>query len=175
MARPAIETLIKVLRASGPPHLRDGYPEPSDHNKPHERLQAARGKSVPSGPGDPHPQGRALDIILFASDGYDKFIADQLVEAFLDERTTMKWGGLIYNQKEWNSAGAWMPRVLTPEVKKKILAARKARGDTNEVIDKVAFEHLTHIHIEWGDANADTTSFDTSLSARLKKVADPGY
>ena len=175
MARPAIETLIKVLLASGPPHVKDPYPEPADHNKPHQRLQAARGKTTPSGPGDPHPQGRALDIILFASDGYDKFIADQLVEAFLDERTTMKWGGLIYNQKEWNSGGAWTPRILTPEVRKKILAARKARGETSEVIDQVAFEHLTHIHIEWGDANADNTSFDTSLSARLKKVVDTGY
>lgn len=175
MARPAIETLIKVLRESGPPHVNEPYPEPSDHNKPHGRLQAARGKSVPSGPGDPHPQGRALDIILFADDGYDKFIADQLVEAFLDQRTTMKWGGLIYNQKEWNSAGAWMPRVLTPEVRKKILEKRKASGNNSEVIDKVAFEHLTHIHIEWGDANADLTSFATSLGERLKKVVDTGY
>jgi hypothetical protein len=137
MARPAIDTLIEVLLDGGPPHLRDPYPEPSNHNEPHQRLQAARSKSVPSGPGDPHPQGRALDIILFASDGYDKFIADQLVQAFLDERTTMKWGGLIYNQQEWNSVGAWMPRVLTPEVRKAILAKRKARGNNSEVIDKL--------------------------------------
>jgi hypothetical protein len=175
MARPAIETLIKVLLSSGPPHLQDPYPEPSDHNKPHQRLQAARGKSVPSGPGDPHPQGRALDIILFASDGYDKSIADQLVEAFLDERTTMKWGGPIYNKQEWNSAGAWMPRVLTPEVRKKILAKRKAQGNNSEVIDKVAYEHVTHIHIEWGDASADQTGFASSLSDRLKTVVDLGF
>ena len=175
MARPAIETLIKTLLESGPPHLKEPYPEPADHNKPHGRLQAARGKSVPSGPGDPHPQGRALDIILFSDNGYDKAIADQLVEAFLDKRTDMKWGGLIYNQKEWNSAGAWMPRVLTPEVRKRILDKRKAEGNKSEVIDKVAFEHLTHIHIEWGEANADFTSYAATLGERLKKVVDLGF
>jgi hypothetical protein len=68
-----------------------------------------------------------------------------------------------------------MPRVLTPEVRKKILEKRKASGNNSEVIDKVAFEHLTHIHIEWGDANADLTSFAASLGDRLKKVVDTGY
>ena len=182
MARPAIDTLIKVLLEKGPPRLRDPYLEPADHNRPHGRLGAARGKGVPSGDGDPHPEGRALDIMLFAQnqplgrDGYDQFIADQLVQAFLDQRAVMKWGGLIYNGQEWNSGGGWTPRLLTKEVRKTILEKRKAKGNTNEAIDQVAFEHRTHIHIQWSDKNADETGFAAALGAHLeKKVFDPGF
>ena len=60
-------------------------------------------------------------------------------------------------------------------LRKAILAKRKAAGNNSEVIDKVAYEHLTHIHIEWGEANADHTAYDASLRTRLKKIFDPGY
>ena len=54
MARPAIDTLIKVLLEKGPPRLRDPYLEPADHNRPHGRLGAARHHCVGVGHEQPH-------------------------------------------------------------------------------------------------------------------------
>lgn len=47
-------------------------------------------------------------------------------------------------------------------MRKKIPAKCKAQDNNSEVIHQVAYEHMTHIHIEWGDASADHTGFDSS-------------
>ncbi len=115
-----------------------------------DRLQASAGPHK-SGK-DPHIAGRALDIILFASDGRERFVADQLVEVFLGLRESMHWSAVIYNGSEWNYAGQKLPR-------------------TGDAINR----HVTHIHIEWRASDVNHTGYESDLADALDGVMDFGY
>jgi hypothetical protein len=145
MASIVVETTKNILFSHGPFILQEKYLEKSAPGKPKmmDRLQAAA---------DPHIAGRALDIILFASEGRDKFVADQLVEMFLKLRTKMKWIAVIYNGWEWNRAGIKLVR-------------------TGDAINR----HVTHIHIEWAAADASYNGFESELKEALKDVMDFGF
>ena len=58
------------------------------------RLQSAP-HAGGAGSGDPHDAGLALDIILFASTEYERNLADQIVQAFLNMREDMRWAAVI--------------------------------------------------------------------------------
>src|SRR5262249_2864999 len=104
---------------------------------------------------DPHKEGRAIDIILFATIEHERLIADELVEVFLEVREKMKWSAVIYNKKQWNKQGIEMPRG----------------GDSIN-------QHLTHIHIEWRGADAASAALENELIQPLRArtwVLDPGF
>jgi hypothetical protein len=108
------------------------------------RLQGPAG-SHKTDSHDPHIEGRAIDIILFANIESERQVADRLVDVFLTVREKMKWLALIYNKKEWNYAGKEFPRG----------------GDAIR-------QHTTHIHIEWRLADAATVGWEQDLIAELK-------
>lgn len=156
MATLAVETTKRVLFESGPFILRTNY---TDHNMQGKAISLPRLQG-PGGPHktsnhDPHNEGRALDIILFAKDEFERLIADEIVDAFLDVREKMHWGGLIYNKWEWNSAGKKFPRG----------------GDAVN-------QHVTHIHVEWPAARAADGSFESDFKEALVArtwMSDPGF
>lgn len=115
-----------------------------------DRLQAAAGPHK-SGK-DPHIAGRALDIILFASDGRERYVADQLVKVFLQLRQKMRWISVIYNGAEWTRHGQKLTRGGSP-----------------------ANRHVTHIHIEWAAADANHSGFERELAEALGQVNDWGF
>ena len=151
MAALAVETTKRVLYENVP-ILQEKYLEKAAKGGPKlmDRLQAAAGPHKSGN--DPHIAGRALDIILFASEGRERFVADQLVEMFLDLREKMRWIAVIYNGWEWNRAGLKLTR-------------------TGDAIQR----HVTHIHIEWGAADANNAGFELDLIAAAKKIADFGF
>lgn len=151
MASVVVETTKRLL-FENVSILQERYLEKAAKGGPRmmDRLQAAAGPHK-SGD-DPHIAGLALDIILFASDGRERFVADQLVQSFLDQRTAMKWISTIYNGAEWNSAGKKLPRG----------------GDAVN-------RHVTHIHLQWRAADANHAGFETDLVKALKKVDDWGF
>lgn len=169
MAGPAIETLLRVLRDKGPGILRSPYYE--KYATPpglRDRLQAAAGAWRTSEK-DPHVGGRALDIILRAERPWEQRVANDLIDAFLLLRTTMNWGGIVYNEWEWNSAGVRTARSLVCD---------PALTDSQEVSDKKKANrpicmHYSHIHIEWGPVGISTTGFEGALSAAVAKITDP--
>ena len=149
----AVSKGLNILRDHGPLILRTTYFEGATRtNLP--RLQG------PAGPHktddhDPHKEGRAIDIILFATIEHERLIADELVEVFLEVREKMKWSAVIYNKKQWNKAGIEMPRG----------------GD-------LINQHLTHIHIEWRAADASSGDWEQDLINALEArtwVLDPGF
>jgi len=151
----AVSKGVDILRDHGPVILRTTYYEGATRtNLP--RLQG------PAGPHktddhDPHREGRAIDIILFATKENERLIADELVEVFLEVREKMNWSAVIYNKKQWNKAGIEMPRG----------------GDSSS-----SNQHLTHIHIEWRAADATLVNWEQALIDALEArtwVLDPGF
>lgn len=148
----AVTKGINILREHGPYILGTTYLEQSGTSLP--RLQG------PAGPHktddhDPHREGRAIDIILFANIEHERLIADQLVKVFLEIRPEMKWSALIYNKREWWSNGT-----------------EHARG--GDLIN----QHVTHIHIEWRMADANSVAWERDLIDALEDrtwVLDPGF
>jgi hypothetical protein len=162
MAKPATETLKKALLAAGPSILKT---QTFDHYDAKgkvvlgPRLQD-RGQGPP---GDVHNTGRALDIILCSMKppaflvrfDEEATIGYGLVNIFLGLQSEMKWDTMIYDQKEWNSAG-------------KVMERKKPMYD--DAMDRVRFEHLTHIHIDWSFANCDDTGFYQTLVDHLNSA-----
>jgi hypothetical protein len=156
MARQAVEKTMTALRGAGPALLRGSYWE---HGKEQRRLQAAPGPGN-AGSGDPHDLGLALDIVLFSDNDYERDLANQIVQVFLDMRDDMRWAAVIYNRREWNGRGDEFPRIWNPS----------KRGD------RISFEHLTHIHIEWSAQNGDHDRFWIGLVNKLEfDVVDLGF
>lgn len=146
MAGAAIETTKKILFEKIS-ILRGTYWEPS--SKPPkwmDRLQAAAGPHKSGN--DPHIAGRALDIILFANIPKEQEIANNIVKVFLDLKEKMKWSAVIYNKRQWDNRGE------TPRVRS---------GDR-------AYEHVTHIHIEWREVNMGSSGFEAELEKGLNGI-----
>jgi hypothetical protein len=138
----AVTRGISILREHGPAILNTTYKDvAAKANLP--RLQG------PGGPhksgNDPHIQGRAIDIILFANIENERRCADELVDVFLTVREKMKWLAVVYNKRQWNWAGQEFPRG----------------GDAIS-------QHITHIHIEWAMAFAASVTWEQDLIAELK-------
>lgn len=148
MAGLVVEKTQKILFEKIP-KLREQYWEASAKPKPKwmDRLQAAAGPHKTGD--DPHIAGRALDIVLFSGQPLEKNIADHIVEVFLGLREKMHWIAVIYNKEQWHRNGTKTPRL------------RK---------DDPAYEHITHIHIEWEAAGLSHTGFEADLEKNLLKV-----
>jgi hypothetical protein len=157
MAGIAVNITERILRDYGPYLLHSQYWETSTGTdkftgkklKPGylPRLQSSAGTHKSGN--DPHIAGRALDIILFASNQYEKELAEDLIQIFLELRTKMGWIDLIYNGSEWYSDGS-----------------KNVRGG-NEIN-----RHLTHIHIEWGQNSVNKHDFEASLIAKIKELSE---
>jgi hypothetical protein len=154
MAFKAAEATARALREYGPPVLRTkrvyGY-DAKKKPKTEERLQMAADDRHQAD-GDPHKNGRALDIVLLASSPVERAEADEVVRVFLEQRERMNWGAVIYNKEEWNAAGAKMPRL----------------SNDTDAWEKARYEHVTHIHIEWPDHKKDLDDFYDDLCEELK-------
>ncbi len=138
----AVSKGIIALRDHGPSILSTPYRDVAA-KKDLPRLQG------PAGPHktddhDPHREGRAIDIILFANIESERRVADELVDVFLKVREKMKWLAVIYNKRQWNWAGKEFPRG----------------GDAIS-------QHTTHIHIEWAMAFAATVTWEQDLITEL--------
>ncbi len=156
MAGPVVEATCKVLLDYGPNTLRTQYLERNRGKgkdgkrlppKWMDRLQASAGPHKSGN--DPHIAGRALDIILFATEPNEKRIADELCQAFLRILDKIKLCALIYNGAEWNARGVKLPR----------------NGDAIR-------RHVSHIHIEWAQANMNHAGFDEDLAAEVSNISD---
>ena len=146
MAGPAINKTKEIL-AEKVPLLRETYWEPSSTPpKQMDRLQAAAGPHKSGN--DPHIAGRALDIILFANKPNEQELANNIVKVFLDLKEVMKWSAVIYNKKQWDARGE------TPRLKN----------------NDPSYEHVTHIHIEWREADMGNTGFEEALRKGLSKI-----
>ena len=142
----AVSKGVSILKQYGPPILNTNYRDvAAKADLP--RVQGPAG-SHKTDSHDPHIEGRAIDIILFATIENERVIADKLVEVFLSVREKMKWLALIYNKKEWNYAGTQFPRG----------------GDAIR-------QHITHIHIEWRMADSASTPWEQDLIDALKAKA----
>jgi hypothetical protein len=156
MATAVVESVMAILKSDGPRILLRQYWEANPGKdrktgKPlppgwRDRLQAAAGDHK-SGD-DPHINGLALDIVLFADKPDEQAVADDLVSAFLTCKKALKFISLVYNGSEWNGAGQ-----------------RFNRGGS--AINR----HVTHIHIEWGAANSNLTGFEDDLSEAVSQVS----
>ena len=103
------------------------------------RLQAAAksgGTSTNS-----HVNGRALDIVLFASEPIERDYANRIVRVFVGLKAKIGFISIVYNDWEWNGQGAMFPHI-----------------------DQ---EHKTHIHIEWGKTGVGNRSFASDLEDAL--------
>ena len=138
----AVTKGISILREHGPPILNTTYKDVAA-KKHLPRLQGPAG-SHKSG-NDPHIEGRAIDIILFANIDNERKCADELVDVFLTVREKMKWLAVVYNKRQWNWAGQEFPRG----------------GDAIS-------QHVTHIHIEWAMAFSAQVAWEQDLIAELK-------
>lgn len=160
MASAAVELLAQVLRDFGPPILTT----PFLHNGTSElRLQLAP-DSLHNSEHDPHKEGRALDIVLLASHPGERAEADDLVRLFRRLVADMQWAWLIYNQKQWSPSGAETPRIFR--------AKRSDESAAAYALDKMRFEHVTHIHIEWELHKRDFDGFEDALSSALSDELD---
>jgi hypothetical protein len=149
----AVSKGIGALRDHGPFILKTTYHDVAA-KKDLPRLQGPAGAHK-TDDHDPHKEGRAIDIILFASIDHERLIADELVNVFLKVREKMRWSAVIYNKKEWNMAGNEFPRGGDP-----------------------INQHVTHIHIEWRAADAGSVDWEQTLIDELEKrtwVLDPGF
>jgi hypothetical protein len=156
MAGIAVNITERVLRDSGPSILHSKYWETSmgidnftgKKRKPGflPRLQSSAG-SHKTDAADPHIGGRALDIILFATNQFEKEMAEKLIAIFLELRPKMGWIDLIYNGAEWNRFGGKMVRG----------------GDEIN-------RHVSHIHIEWGTNSVNTIGFEAVLTEKMKAL-----
>lgn len=117
------------------------------------RLQAAAGDHSknpnykPSA--DPHADGRALDIFLFATTPKERIIGENIFAMFKAYKTEMNWTAIIYNRYTVDDFGG--PRLYE-------------RNNWND--------HSTHIHIEWSASKAQTTGFKDLIWDELKQIND---
>lgn len=138
----AVNTGIRILRDHGPLILNTTYKDVAA-KKDLPRLQGPAGSH--KGGNDPHIQGRAIDIILFANIENERKCADEIVDVFLTVREQMRWLAVVYNKRQWNWAGQEFPRG----------------GD-------LISQHVTHIHIEWAMAFAAHVTWEQALIDELK-------
>jgi len=149
----AVSKGLSILSEHGPYIIRGKYYDVAA-KKELPRLQGPAG-SHKTDDHDPHKEGRAIDIILFASIDNERVVADELVKVFLTIREKMKWSAVIYNKKEWNMAGKEFPRGGDP-----------------------INQHVTHIHLEWRMADAASAGWEEDLIKTLDDtnwVLDPGF
>ena len=164
MAGLAVETTKRILFDKGPHILREQYFEKYQEKPGNmDRLQASAGPHK-SGD-DPHIGGRALDIILRANIPYEYYIGNFLVESFLRARTEMGWISLVYNHSEWNSSGNKFPHKRFVKTKD---------GETTNIDDGI-FGHITHLHIEWGEAGVASANFEEALINALHPDESGAY
>jgi hypothetical protein len=138
----AVSKGISILRDHGPAILKTKYRDVAAKID----LPRLQGPARPhkTDDHDPHKEGRAIDIILFATIENERQVADELVDVFLTVRDKMKWLALIYNKKEWNWAGKQFPRGGDP-----------------------IHQHITHIHIEWRLPDAASVTWEEDLIKEL--------
>ena len=148
MAGQVVETTARIVSDYGPNTIRSSYWE-QYQAKPDwmARIQAAAGPHKTGG--DPHIAGRALDIVLRASEPNEKRIAEELVQVFLKLRSELKFIAVIYNGWEWNKAGVRFPRG----------------GDAVN-------RHVSHIHIEWAASDMNHGGFDELLAGEVSNISD---
>lgn len=150
MAQPAVEELKSALTGTIP-FLSGVYKEANGQSLP--RLQAApkdHSKEPNYKPAvDPHVDGRALDIILFAHELKEKTIAENIFAMFNAYKQEMRWAAIIYNRFTIDDFGG--PRLYE-------------RNNWND--------HRTHIHIEWSASKAQTTGFKDLIWQELKQIND---
>jgi len=148
MAQAAIEELKLALMGTIP--LLNGTFQETNGNTS-KRLQAAAGdhsKNPNYQPSkDPHADGRALDIMLFATEPKEKIIAENIFAMFNAYKDEMRWGAIIYNRFTIDDFGG--PRLYE-------------RNNWND--------HSTHIHIEWSPSKAKTTGFKDLIWEELKQI-----
>jgi hypothetical protein len=164
MVAKAVEALERILKAYGPGVLQtlafDHYDK-----KTHKEVRKSRYQKAGRGPNDDvHNTGRALDIIIYAWEppNFEKWSSEReigyrLVDAFLRCQKDMAWNLMVYDQGEWDAEGIYKTRFA------------KA---TAKPMDRVAFEHLTHIHIQWpakGEAKSNT-EWEGILIAELHNI-----
>jgi hypothetical protein len=148
MAQQAIEELKLALMGTIP-LLNGTYQE--GNGKAYPRLQSAPGdhsKNPDYKPAaDPHVDGRALDIILFASELKEKIIAENIFAMFNAFKEELRWASIIYNRYTIDDFGG--PRLYE-------------RNNWND--------HRTHIHIEWSATKAGTSGFKDLIWEELKQI-----
>jgi hypothetical protein len=156
MAGIAVNITERVLRDHGPSILHSQYWETSMGTDRFTgkklksgflpRLQSSAG-SHKTDAADPHIGGRALDIILFATNQFEKEMAEKLIAIFLELKPKMGWIDLIYNGAEWYNDGK-----------------KYVRGG-NEIN-----RHVSHIHIEWGKNSVNNSGFERDLIAKMQAL-----
>lgn len=148
MAQPAIEELKLTLMGTIP-FLAGTYGEGNGKSLP--RLQSAAGdhsKNPDYKPAkDPHVDGRALDIILFATNPKEKIIGENIFAMFHAYKEEMNWTAIIFNKYTVDDFGG--PRLYE-------------RNNWND--------HSTHIHIEWSPSKSKTTGFKDLIWEELKQI-----
>lgn len=148
MGQPAIEELKLALMGTVL-FLAGTYTEGNGKALP--RLQAAPGdhsKNPDYKPADdPHDDGRALDIILFANNPKEKIIGENIFAMLHAYKKEMNWSAIIYNRFTVDDFGG--PRLYE-------------RNNWND--------HSTHIHIEWSASRSKTTGFKDFIWEELKQI-----
>lgn len=156
MAGQVVETTARIVTDYGPNTIRTVYwEEYRGKGKDGKALPAAWMGRVQAAPGshktggDPHIAGRALDIVLRASEPNEKRIAEELVQVFLKLKKELKFISVIYNSWEWNGSGQRFPRG----------------GDAIN-------RHVSHIHIEWSESDMNHGGFDEILAGEVSNISD---
>jgi hypothetical protein len=151
----APQALADALREEGPPVLRTAFVHGTASES---RLQLAPDEEHNS-EHDPHKEGRALDIVLLASDPAQKAEGDELVALFRRMVDVMQWGWLIYNKRQWGPNGEDRERIFR--------AINPGESPAKYALAKAKHEHITHIHIEWNNNKKDLDDFKDALLAEL--------
>ncbi len=151
----APKALVKALTDFGPPIMKTKF----IHNGSTEERFQMPGDDNHAGIHDPHREGRAVDIVLLAGHPTQRAEADELVQLFLRMADVIQWGTLIYNKREWSASGAETPRIYRP--------MKPDEKPAKYALDKMSFEHITHIHIDWPNNKKDLTDFVDPLVAEL--------
>jgi hypothetical protein len=144
----AVVSMIAALTSDGPAILQTLTPSKE------LRLQAPGGTPPPDpAKGSPHHNGRALDIVLY-NNNTERLIADDLIERFLANQTQIQWEYMAYNRRSWNSNGTEAPLIWTKE-----------KGERSGMRAAYIYEHHTHIHIQWSEANKANNYFESIRAA----------
>lgn len=117
-----------------------------------------------------HTAGLAMDIMLNSRDPVEKSVADNLIEAFINVHSRMKWYDLIYT--DWNDGKPFHFHVpgLPP------FGGKNGMLKKNPTSESLGKQHENHIHIDWFSLDktkwppeASTTGFKTALVAEIQK------